>query len=108
MTQVNTRAAHVAGTRSVISQFDATQHMITNVQIALHGDHASARAAMRAEHWMNGLRGARRYTMFGIYENMFKRTGDGWRIARLSLRLIREEGNVGIWAEALRRAQSSK
>ncbi|CAN0435820.1 unnamed protein product, partial [Phaeothamnion confervicola] len=46
------RAAHVAGTQAVISQFDATQHMITNVQIALHGDHADARAVMRAEHWM--------------------------------------------------------
>jgi len=101
------RAAHVAGTQAVISRFDATHHMITNVQIALQGDQATARAVMRAEHWMDGLRGAPRYTMFGVYENSFKRTPGGWRIARLSLRVIREEGNVAVWAEALRRAQSS-
>lgn len=101
------RAAHVAATQAVISQFETTQHMITNVQIALHGDHAEAHAVMRAEHWMKGLRGAPRYTMFGVYENAFKRTAEGWRIARLSLRLIREEGNVAVWAEALRRAQSN-
>ena len=98
---------HVAGTRAVLEHFDATQHMITNVQVFLDGDQAQARAVMRAEHWLGGLRGTPRYTMFGVYENSFRRTAEGWRIARLALRLVREEGNVDVWAEALRRAQAA-
>lgn len=98
------RADHVAGTRAVLEQFDATQHMITNVQIAFDGDDARVRAVMRAEHWLDGLRSAPRYTMFGVYENGVTRTGDGWRISRLALRVVREEGNCDVWAEALRRA----
>lgn len=101
------RAEHVAGTRAVLDQFDATQHMITNVQVTLDGERARCRAVMRAEHWLTGLRGAPRYTMFGVYENAFVRTASGWRIARLALRLVREEGNVDAWNEALRRARDS-
>jgi hypothetical protein len=102
------RAVHVAGARAVIGQFAATQHMITNVQIALEGDQARARATMRAEHWLDGLRGAPRYTMFGVYENGFRRTRQGWRISRLVLRVVREEGNVDVWAEAIRRASGAR
>lgn len=98
------RADHVAGTRSVIDQFDATQHMITNVQVSFEGDEAEARAVMRAEHWLSGLRGPGRYTMFGVYENRFKRRPAGWVISSLSLRVTRDEGNVDVWAEAIRRA----
>ena len=102
------RAAHVAGARAVIGQFDATQHMITNIQIALDGDHARVRAVMRAEHWLSGLRGSSRYTMFGVYENGLVRTPSGWRIRRLTLRLQREEGNLDVWAEAVRRAVAGR
>jgi ketosteroid isomerase-like protein len=97
-------ADHVAGTRAVLEHFDATQHMITNVRVVLDGDHARCRAVMRAEHWLAGLRGPPRYTMFGVYENAFVREADGWRIARLALRLTREEGNLDVWTTALRRA----
>ena len=102
------RDTHVSGARAVIGQFDATQHMITNVQVALDGDRARARAVVRAEHWIGGLRGSPRYTMFGVYENGFRRTAAGWRISRLVLRLTREEGNLDVWAEALRRASAAR
>jgi 3-phenylpropionate/cinnamic acid dioxygenase small subunit len=101
------RDRHVAGARAVIGQFEATQHMITNVQVEIDGDSARARAAMRAEHWIGGIRGNSRYTMFGVYENGFRRTADGWRISRVVLRLVREEGNLDVWNEAVRRAQAS-
>ena len=100
------RAAHVAGTRAVLEQFSATQHMITNVQVTVTGDAARCRAVLRAQHWLDGLRSAPRYTMFGVYENGCVRTAAGWRISRLALRLVREEGNVEVWATALRRAQA--
>jgi hypothetical protein len=45
--------------------------------------------------------------MFGVYENGFRRTAEGWRISRLVLRLVREEGNLDVWNEAVRRAQAS-
>ncbi len=96
------RGDHVAGTRSVIDRFDTTQHMITNVLVTLDGDQARARAVMRAEHWLGGLRGPARYTMFGVYENEFRRRRAGWVISRLSLRVTREEGNPEVWAEAIR------
>ncbi len=100
------RADHVAGTRAVLSEFDATHHMITNIDVTLSGDTASARAAMRAEHWLGGLRGSARYTMFGVYENEFRRGATGWLITHLSLRVVRDEGNLDVWAKAIRRAGS--
>ena len=101
------RDRHVAGARAVIGQFEATQHMITNIQVTLDGDRAHARAVMRAEHWIGGIRGNSRYTMFGVYENGFRRTPGGWVISRLTLRLSREEGNLDVWSEAVRRAQAA-
>ncbi len=101
------RADHVAGARSVIDQFDATQHMITNVQVSFEGDEAKARAVMRAEHWLSGLRGPARYTMFGVYENRFRRRSAGWVISSLALRITRDEGNLDVWAEAIRRATAA-
>lgn len=100
------RARHVGGARAVIGQFDATQHMITNIQVVLDGDRATARATMRAEHWLSGLKGQARYTMFGVYRNGFRRTADGWRISHLKLDVTREDGNTDVWAEAVRRAQA--
>jgi hypothetical protein len=41
----------MASTEGVLSQFAATQHMITNAQVLLDGDRATCRATMRAEHW---------------------------------------------------------
>ncbi len=101
------RAQHVAQARAVIGQFTATHHMITNVLIDFDGpDRARARAAMRAEHWLDGMAGGDRYTMFGVYENGFRRTAEGWRISHLALRLAREEGSRAVWAEAIRRASA--
>jgi 3-phenylpropionate/cinnamic acid dioxygenase small subunit len=101
------RAKHVASASAVIRQFDATQHMITNVQVRLDGDTATCRAVMRAEHWLSGTRGNGRYTMFGVYENGFRRAPDGWRMSRLALRVVREEGNADLWTQAMRRARSA-
>ncbi len=101
------RDKHVARASALIGQFDATQHMITNVQLRVAGDAATCRATMRAEHWISGLRGAGRYTMFGVYENGFRRTAAGWRLSRLALRVVREEGNTEVWAEAQRRARGA-
>ena len=100
------REKHVARAWALIGQFDATQHMITNVQVRLDGDAATCRATMRAEHWLSGIRGNGRYTMFGVYQNGFRRTPGGWRISHLALRLAREEGHVDVWAEAQRRARA--
>ncbi|WP_439814586.1 nuclear transport factor 2 family protein [Zavarzinia sp. CC-PAN008] len=99
------RAQHVGGARAVIGQFDATQHMISNIQIVLDGDTATCRAPMRAEHWLSGMRGQARYTMFGVYRNSFRRTADGWRISHLALEVVREEGNTAAWTEAVNRAR---
>ena len=101
------RDQHVARASALIAQFDATQHMITNVQVRLDGDTATCRATMRAEHWISGIRGTGRYTMFGVYENGFRRTAAGWRLGRLALRVVREEGNAEVWAEAQRRARGA-
>ena len=104
-TKTVSRADHVAGVAGVLGVFDATQHMITNVQVTLDGDRATCRAAMRAEHWLSGLLGAPRYTMFGVYRNGFRRTPDGWKIDHLDIEIVREDGNHGVWDEAIRRAR---
>ncbi len=79
---------------------DRSQHFIGSHRYSIDGDTATVTAHMRAEHWMTTGKGGDRYTMYGTYENEATRTSDGWKFTRVKLRLLREEGNRFLMAEA--------
>ncbi len=94
---------HVRAVTRMFANFDGTQHFIGSHRYAIDGDRAVITAHMRAEHWLTSERGGDKYTMFGTYIDEAVRTSDGWKLAKVKLSLIRQEGNRDIMRLAGRR-----
>ena len=94
---------HVRGAQRMFANFDGTQHFIATHRFDIDGDNAAITAHMRAEHWLTSGEGGDRYTMFGTYTDQCIRTADGWKITRVKLALLRQEGNRHLMHLALTR-----
>ena len=84
---------------------ERSQHFIGSHRYKIDGDRATITAHMRAEHWLDTGKGGDRYTMFGTYTDDAIRTPDGWKLIRVKLALLREEGNRSLMREAVRRSR---
>jgi 3-phenylpropionate/cinnamic acid dioxygenase small subunit len=98
----------VANAQVLFAGLERSQHFIGSHRYAIDGDRATITAHMRAEHWLHTGRGSDRYTMFGTYTDEAVRTADGWKLERVRLRLIREEGNRALMREAVRRGKAAR
>ena len=77
-----TRARYVAWSRAMLSVFDATQHLVTNVFVELAGELAQASAYVRATHRV----GSDLWIVGGIYKFLVGRNiAGGWVIKRQQL-----------------------
>ncbi len=94
---------HVRAVERMFAHFDATQHFMGSHRYAIDGDTAVITAHMRAEHWLTSGQGGDRYTMFGTYTDEAVRTPEGWKLTKVKLSLIRQEGNRHIMRLASRR-----
>ncbi len=95
----------VAGIQALFAGLDGSQHFIGSHRYVIDGDKATITAHMRAEHWMTTGKGSDRYTMYGTYTDEAVRTPEGWKLERVRLALIREEGNRHLMSEAVRRGK---
>ena len=84
---------------------ERSQHLMGSHRYKIDGDRATITAHMRAEHWLDTGKGGDRYTMFGTYADDAIRTTDGWKLIRVKLALLREEGNRSLMREAVRRSR---
>ena len=66
---------------TLVSNFESTQHMITNHVITVDGDRATCVAYVRAQHYNP----QNMYTVGGYYTNTLVRTPEGWKISKLKL-----------------------
>jgi 3-phenylpropionate/cinnamic acid dioxygenase small subunit len=66
-----------------VGVFEGTQHVITNHRVALDGDEADCVANLQARHW----NGEATVSVGGEYTTRLRRTGAGWRIAKLAMRV---------------------
>lgn len=82
-----------------LAPFDATQHRMTNLAIALDGDRGTLRAQMTARHVLDG----RSHLIGGYYAHDLVRTAAGWKITRLGLVISWEEGDRGLFEQAAAR-----
>lgn len=96
----------VANARVLFAGLDRSQHFIGSHRYGIDGDRATITAHMRAEHWLTTGLGGDRYTIFGTYTDEAIRTSDGWKLERVTLRLIREEGNRHLMREAVARGKA--
>lgn len=74
---------------SVLSRLSATQHNVTSSVVVESGDGATGMTHLLAQHVREGIEGGETLAMGGTYHDEFRRTDDGWRIARRQL--------VGSW-----------
>ncbi len=113
MSDYQPRTATASGTRRpgrqercrAVCGLERSQHFIGSHRYKIDGDRATITAHMRAEHWLDTGKGGDRYTMFGTYTDDAIRTTDGWKLIRVKLALLREEGNRSLMREAVRRSR---
>jgi hypothetical protein len=72
-----------------------TQHLLGNHVVAIDGDRATARCAIRAFH--AGRPGSANadctYTVYGTYHDRFVRTPEGWRIEHRRMEVTHQTGD---------------
>ncbi len=78
---VGSRDEVVAWLEAALTPVSMTQHFITNVEIELHGDRASARAMFYNPMQLPGVDGLA--YCGGNYHHELVRTAEGWRSTRL-------------------------
>ena len=97
----------VQNAQVLFAGFDASQHFMGSHRYEIDGDTAVITAHMRAEHWATSGQGTDKYTMFGTYTDECVRTDAGWKLTKVTLRLLREEGNRHVMRVALARGRTA-
>lgn len=82
--------------RSLLPGFEATQHMLSNHQVEVCGDEASASAYVRAYHYLPNKTGGHTWMVAGYYNYELSRQLAGWRVTALKLNLLYTEGNQNL------------
>ena len=80
----------------VLTPLDASQHFVSNHQVAVDGDRATCRCYLHAQHVRKAAAGGRLYLVAGGYEDELVRTPAGWRIGHRRLVVVWTEGNPGV------------
>ena len=93
----------VAGVQRMLPGFDATQHVLTNFVIDLHGDEATATVYMKAEHFLANALGDNSHTLGGYYVHELRRGDEGWKIHATTLRVTWNRGNRHVYRLATER-----
>ena len=95
----------VAGVRSLIEGFEATQHLLGNHVITFEGDDIGRYTAyLQAQHWMSRTSW---YTIGGHYENRVARDPDGrWRLTAMTLHQTWDAGDRTLLRAAAERVRA--
>ena len=85
---------------SVLPGFDRTRHALSNIEIDVTGDSATARADVLASHWIADLF----WQVAGHYDYELARVGDVWRITSMTFTLGDETGTREVFGPAMEAA----
>lgn len=69
----------------ILGPFDATQHTVGNVAIDIDGDTATSRHYLHAVHVPSSTESDQHADYGAVYNVDYRRTPEGWRIARVKL-----------------------
>jgi hypothetical protein len=89
------REALVSALSSGLPRFSATSHHVSNIEIRLDGDDASATTYLLAWHRMAD--GSPDAFLFGQYHDRFVRVGAGWRFSQRRLLVAGDIGFPIAW-----------
>lgn len=95
----------VARWQPLLEAFDATQHVIHDLRIEVHGDRATATSRFQATHVLRGAANGDVWTLAGRYEHALVRGHTGWRVTRMRMIPGESSGNTTLPDQA--RAKSA-
>ncbi|MEM7392659.1 MAG: nuclear transport factor 2 family protein, partial [Verrucomicrobiota bacterium] len=87
---------------SVLPGFDRTKHELSNIEIALAGNKATATSDVEATHLVNG----QRWTVWGHYLFKLEKDENLWRITAHRFTLTDEQGHRDVFAAASANAKA--
>jgi hypothetical protein len=100
-TSNTSRSGLVSQMRATLQGFDATQHLIGNVQVrGSSAEEASTLSHVRATHWIDD----RFWIVGGVYTHNLVRTPDGWQVTYMRFQRLYEEGSRAALRDAAGRA----
>lgn len=82
--------------RSILEPLSASQHLIGNVVVTVHGAEATSSCYLHAQHVRPGTKGGEHFVFAGRYDDRIVRTSDGWRIAERTLTAMWTFGNSAV------------
>ncbi len=88
--------AIVEAISSILVPLDATQHLVGNSVVRLHGDDAGHTAYVQAQQVRRGTPGGDLYIVAGRYDDRLRRTADGWRFSYRGLTRMWTDGNRAV------------
>ncbi|GAM59816.1 hypothetical protein JCM19232_149 [Vibrio ishigakensis] len=83
--------------------FDATFHDLSNVQVTVSGDKATATADITASHYL----GEGFWAVSGSYDFALVKSDENWQISAIKINATSEEGSRDILAEAPKFAEAN-
>jgi 3-phenylpropionate/cinnamic acid dioxygenase small subunit len=92
--------------RRALEPLDASQHILSNFVIDIHGDEADFTCYLHAQHVKTDAPGGPNFVIAGTYRDRHVKTSEGWRIARRELSTAWSEGNLQVIAHALEPASA--
>ncbi|MFC3608800.1 SRPBCC family protein [Stutzerimonas tarimensis] len=84
---------------AALGQCAGSQHLMSNLQIAITGDSASSRCYLQGLHLGKGEYAGRSMTLWGEYQDRLRKGPDGWRIVQRELVALHTEGDIGLGAK---------
>lgn len=88
------------GWRGLLPGFDATRHLLSDVEAAVDGDSATATARVDATHWLDGAT----WRVIGTYAWTLTKRDGRWAVTAMTFGLTGEEGDRSLVARAGERA----
>lgn len=101
--QTHTPASLMTAWASLLPGFDQTYHALSNIQVNVEGDHATATADVTASHYL----GDDYWQVSGQYEYRLIRQSDNWKIETMTLELSDEQGDRALLEQAAAEAANN-
>lgn len=101
--EVKSNKALMAAWAGLLPGFDRTRHTLSNLQVNVTGNGATAFCDVTADHWINDLF----WSVSGTYDFAFLKEGKQWRITKLKLNFASETGTRDVFGLAIKIATAN-
>ena len=83
-----------ASVETILEPFERTHHVYTNISIEIDGDTARTNHYLQSTHIKSANAPSKHADVGGWYDNLCRRTQDGWRLEQIDLTFVWSAGDV--------------